>query len=300
MTTATFGPPGLPPTAQPGLIRSLALAVLAHGLLVAALTFGLNWKLRTPDHVVSAELWSAVPQVAAPVEPAPAPAPPVERPRVEPPPPAPAPPAVTARDAQIAIEKARREQQAAAERDAEAQRQRKLKEERLREEKLREAKAREEAARKAKDDKAREDKLRADRAKDEQRRKEQAEEARLAQLREANLARMRGQAGATGNPNAAGTAARDAAPSASYGGRIKARIKPNIVLTAEVSGNPITEVEVRCAPDGTIIGRRLTKASGSAAWDDAVLRAIDKTEVLPRDVDGRVPGTLLLVFSPRE
>ncbi|HRP27833.1 MAG TPA: protein TolA, partial [Burkholderiaceae bacterium] len=34
--------------------------------------------------------------------------------------------------------------------------------------------------------------------------------------------------------------------------------------------------------------------------DDAVLRAIDKTAVLPRDVDGRVPSTLLLVFQPGE
>ena len=57
---------------------------------------------------------------------------------------------------------------------------------------------------------------------------------------------------------------------------------------------------LRAAPDGTIIGRRLVKSSGLPTWDEAVLRAIDKTEVLPRDTDGRVPGTLLLVFQPRD
>ena len=36
------------------------------------------------------------------------------------------------------------------------------------------------------------------------------------------------------------------------------------------------------------------------AYDEAVLRAIDKTEVLPRDVDGRVPSALLLVFRANE
>ena len=55
-----------------------------------------------------------------------------------------------------------------------------------------------------------------------------------------------------------------------------------------ISGNPTAEVEIRVAPDGTIVGRKLTKSSGVKSWDDAVLRAIDKTEVIPRDTDGTV------------
>jgi colicin import membrane protein len=31
-----------------------------------------------------------------------------------------------------------------------------------------------------------------------------------------------------------------------------------------------------------------------------VLRAIDKTEVLPKDVDGRVPPTIVIAFRPNE
>ncbi len=78
-------------------------------------------------------------------------------------------------------------------------------------------------------------------------------------------------------------------------------MKPNIRFSPDaVAGNPTAEVDVRAAPDGTIIGRRLVKSSGIPAWDEAVLRAIDKTEVLPRDTDGRVPPTLLLVFRPGE
>ena len=72
------------------------------------------------------------------------------------------------------------------------------------------------------------------------------------------------------------------------------------MFTDDVPGNPTTVVEVRLAPDGTIIGKRVTKASGVRSWDDAVMRALDRTEVLPLDVDGRVHTPMELVFRPRD
>jgi colicin import membrane protein len=119
-------------------------------------------------------------------------------------------------------------------------------------------------------------------------------------LREENLRRIQGLAGATGAPTATGNAQRSSGPSASYAGRIRARVRPNIVFTDDAPGNPQAEVEVRMAPDGTIIGRRLIKPSGLPAWDEAVLRALDRTEVLPRDVDGRVVSPMIIVFRPRD
>jgi colicin import membrane protein len=77
-------------------------------------------------------------------------------------------------------------------------------------------------------------------------------------------------------------------------------VKPNIVLTEVVTGNPEAVIEVRAAPTGTIIGRRLVKSSGSKEWDEAVLRAIDRTGSLPKDTDGRVPGTVEIVFRPKD
>jgi colicin import membrane protein len=76
-------------------------------------------------------------------------------------------------------------------------------------------------------------------------------------------------------------------------------VRPNIVFADDVSGNPKAEVEVRMAPDGTITGKRLVRSSGVKAWDEAVLRALDKTEVLPRDVDGTVPSSVIIDFRPR-
>ncbi len=178
------------------------------------------------------------------------------------------------RDAEIAIEKARRER----EREQERERQAKAEAEKKRQQALQEEQRKKAAEKAAKEEKA--------------------EQARLAKLREDNLKRMQGQAGATGGPTATGTAARDAGPSASYAGRIIARVKPNIVMTEAITGSPRAEVEVRAAPDGTIIGRRLVKSSGNKDWDDAVLRAIDRTEILPRDTDGRVPSPITIGFTP--
>jgi colicin import membrane protein len=275
------------PRAPDALGRGAMLALLVHGLLVVALALGVSWRTREADGVV-AELWSSVPQIAAPrvAAPPPAPAPP---PKVEPRPAPPAPTAAERSDAQIAIERARREaeEREAQRRAQEAQR-----------EAARVQAEREAAAEKAARDKAdalkREQAAREKEAADKQRR----DQAALDAQRDANLKRMQGQA--AGEPEGSGTAARTSGPSASYAGRIRARVKPNIVFPDDVPGNPTAIVEVRCAPDGTIVSRKVVKSSGAPAWDDAVLRAIDKTEVLPRDDDGRVPSPMQLEFRPRD
>ena len=86
--------------------------------------------------------------------------------------------------------------------------------------------------------------------------------------------------------------------SASYALRLIGRIKPNITYPADIAGNPRVKVELRVAPDGTITNRRILESSGFKAWDDAVLRATDKTEILPKDTDGRVPPLMVLGFGP--
>ena len=127
-----------------------------------------------------------------------------------------------------------------------------------------------------------------------------AEEKRTEALRNENLKRMQGMAGASGDEKAKGTALKSSGPSASYAGRIRARIKPNITFTDDVAGNPKAEVEVKTSPDGTILSRKLLSSSGNKAWDEAVLKAIDKTAVLPRDEDGRVPPVLEISFRPKD
>jgi colicin import membrane protein len=279
LTSAALARDAFLPQRPAGMGVGMVLALFAHALLVVALAFSVSWRSSTPDSV-EAELWAAVPQVEAPAPPPPPP--PVVESKPPPPAPKPAPAPEVVPDAQIAIEKARRE--------AEVKREAARREEAKREEAKREATKREQA-----------------RAEAERRKQELAEKERLEKeaeaietQRQANLKRMLGQAGATAAGTTPGTAAQSAGPSAGYAGRIKARIKPNIVLTDTIAGDPVATVEVRLAPDGTIIARKLLKSSGAKPWDDAVLRAIDKTEILPRDVDGRVPPVIEIDFKPRD
>jgi colicin import membrane protein len=129
-----------------------------------------------------------------------------------------------------------------------------------------------------------------------------AEDARLAQQREENLRRIQAQAGAAepSTPPSTGNAAANAAPSANYTARLVALIRSNIVFTGAVNAQATAEVEVRAGPSGTILSRRLVKSSGQPDWDEAVLRAVDRTATLPRDTDGRVPPVLIITFRPRE
>ena len=83
--------------------------------------------------------------------------------------------------------------------------------------------------------------------------------------------------------------------SSSYAGRIQARIQPNITFSGTGSG-PVG-VEIRVAPDGTILSRKIIKSSGDAKWDDAIIRGIDKTMTLPQDIDGRAPPTVSLTLG---
>jgi len=287
MNAAVLERDAFAPQQPPGMRSGLMLALLAHALLILALVWGVSWKASEPEGVV-AELWSALPQTAAPRPTPPEPKPPVVEPKPVPPPVAKVEPAPPPRvDAQIAIERAARDK--------------------ARQEELERADAAKKAELKKREDAKR---LEAEREKqrlaDEQAEKkklaeqQKKDDARQAAIREANLRRMMNQAGTSEDPAATGNAARTSGPSASYAGRIKARIKPNIVLTAPVAGNPSATVEVKVAPDGTIVGRKLVTSSGSPTWDETVLRAIDKTEVLPKDVDGRVPPTITIAFRPLE
>ena len=272
----------LAPPRQGHWLGPLMLALMVHGLLVAALTWGVGWKQDAEPAVFEAELWSRLPVQAAPraQEPPALPPPPEPKPAVKPEP-RPAPPPPGPSEAQIATEQAQQKK-------AEAEERR----EREKEAALKKAAAEKQAA----DRRAQADKKAAEQ-KREQERKE-ADEKKLAQQREDQRRRMLGQAGASGGPTATGTAQQSSGPSPGYGGRVAARIKPNVVFTETIVGNPRAEVEVRTLPDGTITSRRIVKSSGNADWDEAVLKAIDRTATLPRDTDGRVPSSLIIGLRP--
>jgi colicin import membrane protein len=281
----------LAPRAEPGVLRAFGLALLVHLLLLTALTWGVNWKSKDQSLSFEAELWSALPQEAAP--PLEAPPPPPPEPVAPPAPaPAPAPPpkAEAVPDADIAIE---REKKRLAEDKKKAQ---------ALADKTEKAKKIEEAKKLA-EDKAKAAKQAKLEAKKQAVQKEQLakKEAVLAAVqRKENLERQNALLGATGGAQASGAALKASGPSATYGSKVRAKVKPNIVFTEDIAGNPVAEVEVRTTLDGTIISQRLVKTSGNKAWDEAVIKAIIRTETMPRDTDGRVPTPMIIEFRPKD
>ncbi len=305
------GSPSLRPRDADAWGPGMALALVAHALLVAALAWGVNWHTHQ-EEALEAEVWSAIPEAEAP---APAVAPPVATPA--PPTPSARPPEPEAEqplpDLVIAKKKQPKEPPKPKPREVETFDATPVKPRKadpttpppdLKAIKLKEAKeakeAREKEARLAKEEAAKAQAAK-DKAEKDRLAKEQAEQAALEAQRQKILRDIVSRAGGGSGSNAAGQGARNAGPSAGYIGRLKALFKRNITFTLDdVPSNPETVVDVSMAPDGTIISRTIVTRSGLPAWDEAVLRAIDRTEVLPRDETGKVPPRLTLSFKPKD
>ena len=78
-----------------------------------------------------------------------------------------------------------------------------------------------------------------------------------------------------------------------YQEKIKASVMSNV--SEQPNAGPVT-VKITSRPDGIILAKKLIRSSGDPDWDNAILQAIDKTEKLPTDIDGRTPTTMVVKF----
>lgn len=87
---------------------------------------------------------------------------------------------------------------------------------------------------------------------------------------------------------------------ADYVGRIRGKIKGNIVLPADMpAGNPEAIFDVNQLPSGEVLNARLRKSSGYKPYDEAVERAILKASPLPKpDRPDLFQRNLELKFRP--
>ncbi|MBI5925194.1 MAG: TonB C-terminal domain-containing protein [Aquabacterium sp.] len=273
--------PVLRPRSADGWGLGGALALGVHLMLVAALALGVRWKMSTPD-VVEAEVWAEIPRAAAPE--APPPPPKVETPPVEPPPEPvkavePEPPAPEPVPDVVVERKPKKEPK-----------KRKPQEPRevfITDEPVKSVKKPEKTPPKKPEPATKPVNSKTTSRTDSQGKPGSQQNAPLKGI----MAQLEASLGA---------ANRSAGPSAAYAGRIVARVKPNIIFTESISGDPRAVVEVHCSPDGRIIARKLIEPSGVPSWDEAVMRAIDKTEVLPKNEQGEVPISMQLGFRYKD
>jgi len=221
---------------------SSALALIIHGLFLALLIFGVNWKKPEPAAMV-AELWSNLPSPKSAVPPPPPPAP-----KVEPEPPKPE-PKVEAKP----VPKAEPKPEPKAEIDL---REKKEKERKAKEQELAEKKKRQE--------------------------QEKAEAVKLAQAKEAAEAKRLAQEQANALKKLAQEqAAAQAQEIDKYRQAIAAKIRRFLVEPPNIQGNPVAELDIVMLPGGEVLDVRTKKASGQSAWDNACERAIRRAQPLP-------------------
>lgn len=116
-------------------------------------------------------------------------------------------------------------------------------------------------------------------------------------LTSTSLKRMSGLAGAGGSGS---VQVSPQTVSVSYRGRMVSYLSRFFDVSTDFTENPVTEVEIRAATDGSILSRRVLKTSGNKLWDAVVLNAIDKAMKLPLSETGWMPPTINLSIGPRD
>jgi colicin import membrane protein len=230
------------PAPPPGMLRALVLALLAHALLLTALAWGVNWKHKIDTPAIEAELWSAVPQQAAPS-------------------------GTVANESSELITKAGSNTQVPTSHNARISDNGALNgpEKSLFNKSFSPG---------------------------------SVDSAVTSQAPAEQKSHMN-QEGTSSLAAAAVQATEKKILSSSYISRARSRVLPHIAFQLDMDGNPEVEVEIEITQDGKILSRRIVKSSGNIAWDESVLKAVDKTRVLPRDVDGESPPKVTLSFAPK-
>ena len=266
--------------AAPAQWRSMALAAMVHGLLLAFLWVGVRWQNQETT-AVEAEVWDMTTRQAAPkaipVEISP---PEQERaavvlPKEEP-----------LEDPEIALMQEKK---------------RKLKEKKKQEELDKLERVKELAAElkvELKKEKLADLKKKADEA-DAKKKLLTKEQILRDKVIAENMRRLAGQATNTGS-GGTGDAAKSTGNNRgdpSYLARIAAKVRSNTVfnVTDTSNNNPLVEYLVYLLPDGSLRGPiKKLKSSGVPAFDEAVEKSIEKSQPFPRDKSGEMPASIII------
>ncbi|MBC7404268.1 MAG: cell envelope integrity protein TolA [Cytophaga sp.] len=282
-------------TREPVQWRSVILAALVHGLLLAFLWIGVQWQSQQTT-AVEAEVWDMTTRQAAPKtapeeiklpEPEKIEVTPAVKimPKVEP-----------VEDPEIALAQEKK---------------RKLIEKKKQEEiiKLEQEKVSKKEKEKLAEQKKKADKLLADEAEKkkllDQKKVQTKEQSVRDKVFEENMRRLAGQANTTGS-GGTGDAAKSTGNNRgdpSYAARIAAKVRSNTVFNSidTSNNNPTVEYRIDLLPDGSLRGAiRKLKSSGVPAFDTAVENAIEKSIPFPRDQSGSAPSSIVYVHRMKE
>jgi colicin import membrane protein len=296
------------------------LALGVHAVFILLLVFGVSWQTQHPAPVM-VDLWDALPAPSAPEAapspeplppqpeppplpkpvppPAPQPAPPVPKPpKPVPEPEAKAPPAPAPKAPDIALEKKK----------AEAERLQKVRQMQEAEEKALADAARLEAEqmKKARDEQLAQQKKREllRQMEEEALMQRMMDEDLASESRQIQLAQAQAQAQAQAAAAAAKRQSEVARIVGQYRDMIGAKVRGNTRLPEDLKGNPQVRCVVKLLPTGEVQDVRVVQSSGDKAYDEAVLRAIEKSSPLPlpsdRDARAEFLPELSFLHRPKD
>jgi colicin import membrane protein len=297
-------PADAPFVSRPGSnLAAGALALAVHAVFVLLLVFGVSWQTQHPAPVM-VDLWESLPEVAPPVVHPPEPRPEPEVAPAPPPEPVKVPELVKAEPAPRPVVKEPPEPKAPdivlEKKKADDERMKKLKAMQQAEEKALEEAARAEAEviKKARD------KQLADQKKRELLRQMEEEELKQRMADEATANEARQTKLAEAQVAASKRQAEMARVVGQHRDMISAKVRGNTRLPGNLKGNPEVRCLVYLLPTGEVQSVRVTKSSGNNAYDEAVVRAIEKSSPLPlpddREARAAFVPELSFVHRPKE
>lgn len=257
--------------------KSLALAGFVHLLLLAFLWIGVQWQSHVTA-VEEVEVWDLTSRQAAPI-PVPVPEPEVVKEEPEPPKAEP----IVREDPEVALEQERQRKLLEKKKIAEQELAKKKVEEKLAAEKLKKEKL----------------------AKLDDKKKLAKEKALQDKIFQENMNRLNNQVAKSGS-GSLGDALKSTGSNRgdpNYATKVSQKIRANTTyVTNDAStANPTVEFSIQLFPDGTLRGPiKKLKSSGVIAFDQAVEKAIDKSQPFPRDKSGEVPASLTIIHRMKD
>ncbi len=115
--------------------------------------------------------------------------------------------------------------------------------------------------------------------------KKREDEAQAAQKQQAEAQRVANEQADAQRAVAAQAAAAQSKLRNEYMERIRAKILRSLIKPASVTGSEEAEFNIVVLPDGNVLNAKVKRASGNAAYDNAIERAITRAQPLPMPPD---------------
>ena len=81
-----------------------------------------------------------------------------------------------------------------------------------------------------------------------------------------------------------------------YGQKLHRLIRANLGRTSEIATSPVA-ISVNCSPNGKLLSATIVHSSGDSALDNAALKAVQDSDSMPFDDNGKTPAHFTITYD---